>query len=608
MHHRWMLSIAALTISVAISAQTNTSSTPQVTLKAQALTVVVDVVVTDHHGNPINNLTKDQFHLLENGTPQEIKFFEEHHQIDPSQVKQLPPLPENIYTNFPTRPLSDSVNIVLMDALNTPMTDQLHVRQQMVAYLKQIPPGTQLAIFTLGSRLQLLQGFSSDPKILLAALNSKKTSASRSPLLTESGDTTLDEQVQEAGGRNDYGFSGDGDLDVSEVARQLQQFETDVQAFQTDMQVQYTLEAFQQLGAYLSGLPGRKNVIWFSGAFPIGIAPNGDLQAPGMGAFQNPNSFRVYADKLRKIADMLAVNQIAIYPVDARGLMVPSMVDASQSGTKYYKSDKALTQENAKKFQQTTAEHATMGQLAEDTGGQAIYNTNGLKEALAEVIHSGSSYYTIAYTPVDNKYDGRYRKIAVQVNPPNAKLAYRHGYFADDPNAPQPNAVSSGDYLQTAMRRGAPDATEILFKVQVFPAESQPDFSKESLRKSMNSANLKGSLVRYSIDWAIDIHDLRFTKSPEGLQQGSLLISMIGYDADGKSLNSETKSLRLSLPPKIYADASQRGLRYHQELDLPRGEAFLHLGVFDQENSKTGAMEIHLLPPKSSRPKPTVSN
>lgn len=585
----WTIFLALPVITFVASAQTASTTSPpnaQVTIKAQALTVIVDVVVTDRHGNPVKNLTKDQFHVLENGSTQQIGFFEEHHEIDPSQAKPLPLLPENVYSNFPTSPVTDSINVLLLDALNTPLKDQLYIRQQMLKYLKQIPPGTRLAIFTLSSRLRMLQGFSADPQVLLAALNSKKASGNRSSLLPDESDPSMSDTLGDMGVGSDPATAG--------VLANIQQFEADMESFQTDLRVRYTLQAFQQLGAYLSGLKGRKNIIWFSGSFPLGIDADGDLQNPFSAA-------RTYFDDVRKTTDILAINQIAVYPVDGRGLMVPPMFSASQSGSKYVRNPAAFSKDNSKFFQQTAAEHATMDQVANSTGGEALYNTNGLKEAIAHIIHIGSNYYTIAYTPADNKYDGKFRKVKVQIDHPDTKLEYRHGYFADDPNAPQQHSVVvNSNPVQITMRRGGPDATEILFKVRVLPADPQPDLTSESSRDGDNGTKLKGPLVRYWVDWAIDMHNVGFTTTPDGVHHGSLLIATVGYDADGKPLNSESKGLRLSLSPALYSQVMQKGFPYHQELDLPKGEVFLRVGVFDQPNNKAGATEIALRQLKTS--------
>ena len=45
----------------------------------------------------------------------------------------------------------------------------------------------------------------------------------------------------------------------------------------TEERVRITLTAFQDLARYLAGYPGRKNVMWISGAFPIVLFPDADF-------------------------------------------------------------------------------------------------------------------------------------------------------------------------------------------------------------------------------------------------------------------------------------------------------------------------------------------
>lgn len=60
----------------------------------------------------------------------------------------------------------------------------------------------------------------------------------------------------------------------------MKQFLSDTAAFQTEQRIGTTLQALPQLARYLSGVPGRKNVIWFSGSFPISIFPDSDVPDP----------------------------------------------------------------------------------------------------------------------------------------------------------------------------------------------------------------------------------------------------------------------------------------------------------------------------------------
>ena len=109
------------------------------------------------------------------------------------------------------------------------------------------------------------------------------------------------------------------------VLANLRQFEAEQQSHQLQLRARFTLDALNLLARYMSNLPGRKNLIWFSGSFPISILPDPSLQNP----FAIVSSSE---DEFRETVDLMARSQVAVYPIDARGLMVEPMLNASNSG------------------------------------------------------------------------------------------------------------------------------------------------------------------------------------------------------------------------------------------------------------------------------------
>jgi VWFA-related protein len=238
-------------------------STPQVVLNAQAYTVLVDVVVTEN-GKRISGLDRKRFHILEDGKEQTISFLEEHAPEKMPPAQKHAPLPPHYYNNLPSRPPGSAVNVLLLDALNTPMGNQMDVRRQMVKYLGTIEPGTTMAIFTLSSRLRMIQGFTSNAGELMAALKSAKGNPQQSVSLDAVSGGAFDSAI------GNLQLMGSG---AANAVTAMQQFQDASDTFQTDRRVGLTLEAMQQLARYLSAVPGRKNLIWFSGAFPLSLGP-----------------------------------------------------------------------------------------------------------------------------------------------------------------------------------------------------------------------------------------------------------------------------------------------------------------------------------------------
>lgn len=621
----WLAAVAAILCAMALSGQeratnlrsssTAPSTEPGATrgnppaARSIARLVVVDVAVSSA-GKPVKGLQQSQFHLFEDGREQSLKIFEEHNSADASQVQRLPSLPANTYSNFPETTVTDAANVLLLDALNTPAKDQMYVRQQMIQYLKNIPAGSHIAIFTLASRLRIVEGFTSDRNALLAALNNKRNGASESPLLDDPNDASVtnlnsnEQMMTQAIG------------DSSQVMESLQQFQADLAAFQMDLRVQMTLDSLKQLAGYLGGIPGRKNLIWFSGSFPVSLDPDVTLG----------NEFspaRDYAELLKATSDLLAAGRVAVYPVDARGLFPSSVFDAGNPNSNYSgvsnsppgapsggglgggrrprfpsvgnaTNPNVFARDRAKFSQTTAAEHATMLQIAEETGGQAYYDTNGIKDAIASAIENGENYYTLAYTPSDANFNGKFRKIEVRLSRQTYHLAYRAGYFADPPDTHAPGIPLTA--AASVMQRGAPASSQILFKVRVLPSD---DASLKGLHSQAGPAGLftdrlRGPVKRYWIDYAADMHQVGVSIGEDGLYHASLEFVALAYDRDGKVLNAAERAIKLNLQPVQYKRIMQSGMPLHQEIDVPTSEVHLRLAIHDLMTDRVGSMEIPL--------------
>jgi VWFA-related protein len=558
------------------------------TLKSKTNLVVVDVVVTDRNDEPVAGLHKEDFQVLEDGKTQSISVFEEHTGAAPVAAKP-PALPPHAFTNLPRADVPDTLNVLLLDALNTQIQDQSNVHHQMIKYLAGVHPGTRLAIFTMSLKLRLVQGFTSDPALLLAALNDKKSggSSQASPLLRSPAEANADEQgVSQMKALLQSLPFPDPTLQASIDA--LTQFQAETTSNQTDSRIQTTLFEMQQLATYLSGFPGRKNVIWFSGGFPLNIFQ--DISLPDPDAVQ-----RQYEEEVRRTADQLTKAQVAVYPVEAGGL-VYSLYDASSIPRNVYADAKHATQDQITDFQNDTtqrnANHATMDDLAKDTGGEAFYNTNGIDDALTRAMHNGARYYTLDYSPANKNMDGRYRHIQVKLKHGRYTLAYRRGYNAEDEKTvTAANQKQAGDPLQPLMAPGMPNFAQIIYLMSVLPLDPQPD---AKAARAGDNAKFDGPFTRIGVDFAIHVKDLKLDATPDGIRHGNLEFTLIAYDHYGNPLNWMVRATDFTLSPERYAEFMKVGLQLHFDIDAPRSAAYLRTGIYDVASGKFGTLEVPL--------------
>ncbi len=587
-------SIASRAAAQAAAAPSGSPAASGTVLHLSGKLVLVDVVVTEH-GKPVTGLDRNRFHIFEDGREQQISAFEEHRAPaappNASAFKAaLEALPPHTYTNIPLYPNESAVNVLLLDALNTPMADQAEARQQMIDYLGGIRPGTSLAIFTLASRLQMVEGFTTNAALLAKAMKDKAASSSHSVVLEDQSNSTQ-MQMEEMLANMEQ----DTTPPSAEIVGELEQFENDLTAMQTNLRVQVTLDALQELARYLNGIPGRKNLIWFSGSFPITIDPEDTARSP----FRNVADF---GDQIKKTTALLTAARVAVYPIDARGLMGQSTVDVrytpSPNGMSVNAQGKLVMgqkQQNVaadytKFLTQTDEEKESIETIAEETGGKAFVNANDLKDSVADVIENGSSYYSIAYAPGAEKADGGFRRIRVSVDKGGYKLAYREGYYADNPA----KSNAGQNVVGLAILHGAPPATEIALKARVLPA-SDPllrDAKLPAGPAGRMAATMKGPTQRYVIDLGVDPHDLAFNATPDGAEHARIEFVLVDYDAGGNRVNYLDQALNASFTAKQYADAMTHGLHARMQLDVPETRSSLRIAVEDLNAGRAGSLEV----------------
>ncbi len=557
------------------------------TLRISSRAVLVDVMVTDRSGHPVTGLKQEDFSVNEQGKPQKIAYFEEHQNFPAAAMAEMPELPPNVFCNFSPAPKSPVVNVLLLDSLNTPLEDQSYVHQKALIFLRSLKPGSRMAIFSMSLGLRFVQGFTDDPALLVASLRVRGSNEVEVPELMKSDDEA-NAQTNLIGEMQRPEAAGGG---TTETAAPQAMIDALISFFQqtnvneeTDRAYR-TLANLQQLAAFLGGFPGRKNLIWFSESFPLRLFGDSTMRLD---------------DEIKKTVNLLTAARVAVYPVDARGVRANAFYEAGDTATPSPSTSQPLTgvagiqagaliaDSNAR-----NSDQETMSMLAQDSGGKAFANTNGLSEVIADIVASSKDFYTVSYSPSNQKMDDSVRHIEVKVAGGKYNLAYRRSYYASD--AGLPGAVKSTqdagtamvtDPLRPFMDFGMPQTEQILYKALVkrIPA-GQP--SSETERVGRNDS-------RYSVDFALDLNDLSFQVDDSGVRKGMLNLSLIVYDRLSNIVRRKDQVVALTLKPDVYAFFREAGVQLHAEIEVPQGQYWLKTGVYDQATHKAGTMEIPL--------------
>jgi VWFA-related protein len=565
----------------ATNAGTPANSADIPVFRTTARQVLVDVVVDKKNGDPVPGLAKSDFSIEEDGKAEAVDFFEEHSTSAPAPVgaPSMPPMRPGVITNAPVAPPSAALYVFLLDSLNTEPQDQVYVRQQILAFLHELDPGTEVAVFSLGAGLRLVQGFTSDPAALLAAVSRKE--AERGSMAQTRSDNA-----------DDAGSIATLQAMRSNGAAALQGAQANAHAYSFGARASMTFEALNALARYLEGIPGRKNLVWFASSFPVVFFPT----ASEMDRLKNNPNLPGYMNRVKQTADLFTLSKIAVYPVSRAG-GTTSNVGLADSGDAGSAGGAGHFGTAASPTSSFTAESlgagsalANMEQLAASTGGRA-FTTNDIDSALRKIVHDSDVYYTLGYAPANSATDGSFRRIDVKIAGGKYKLAYRQGYNAD---AAPADGAPSGDPIAPLLGLGLPNATGILYGASA-AAVAQPAGAQAG--QAGQNPGLKGPLTRYSVSFVIRAQDLSFSQAPNGERVAKLVIGLKAYGAGGAALNWQATREAAELDPAHYEAALKSGIPVTLDLELPaHTPAQIVTAVHDWNTNRSGTLEISIHP------------
>lgn len=511
--------------------QAGETQTKRPTFQVNARVVLTDVTVTDKDGNPVRGLKEQDFRIFDDGRPETLKSFEEHPGKS-AQPFEAPNLPAGVYSNAAMLHPPAVVNAILIDTTTIDLIDQMYLYEELTKFVQKLPPGQPVAIFCrAGQMTLLLQDFTSDHAALMKA-----------------------------------------------IRKAVPHFQ------QPDAQYATDYETLQQIAFYLGQMPGKKNLLWFTGGSRLYLAVDpmsrggGGLAAPTAGQLGLANLGRDLPNipDYRQIYDLLEEERITLYPIDARGLLTNGSA--------------ALT-----------GQHLQMAEDAEATGGQAWYNTNGLEQATEHILATDGDYYTLTYSPDDLRDNGRWHRVNVKLREAGYRLSYRRGYFDDTRNGTSPTAQTrmvlqaNGKAKQVLDQQSVP----IAFTAQV--AEISPPAETAAVRAGQIKAPKNGD-VWYAIVYQVPAADLT-PRSVDQNHRGTYMVGsgVLAFDQYGRLMKRQGQTLTMTADERAIRANPGGKMTFDEEVELPKGQAYLYLVVWDATTGRLGTMNVPLDVKKPAR-------
>ena len=564
-----------------------------VTFTTSTTLVIIDVTVKDKAGKVVEDLKKGDFALSEDGKPQQIAVFDfQKLDVDSAppvpavkpvtEAKSTPPTTVSAGPTAAGKPSSVSGAIVqtaqptpadaktptpvatkpgkaqpiiryqdrrlvamLFDFSTMAIPEQIRVQKTAIDFIHtQLKPADLVCVMiaTTGP-LEISQDFTDDKDALETAV--KKFHIGEGADMVDNlgaGDTS-----------DDNTFSADqSEFDIFNVDKKLTTIET--------------------AAKLLAGFPEKKALMYFSS----GITQSGmDNQA-----------------ELLKLINSAKKANVSIYPVDARGMMASApggdASTASGKGASLFTSGATAGKGGGRGGAANDSAQETLATMAADTGGKLFAEDNDLVVGMEQARDDIGSYYILGYYSTNTKSDGKYRTVNVKITRPdvaNAKLDYRHGYFADKEFGKFTQS-DKDDQLQQALVLGDPitDLT-LAAEADYFRLSRDRYFVPLSVKipgSEIALAKSKGN-AKTNLDF---IGQLRDSKD-----------QIKGQVADG---------ITIQLAQQTLSELNNRTIAYDTGFTVPPGSYTLKFLTRENETGKMGTYETKLVIPDLAADQPTT--
>ena len=447
---------------------------PQPTFRSSVEAVQLSVIVTDSSGQPVSGLTEADFEVLEDGKARPITTFSAV-DIPLERIERDRSEPDVLSNDRPPGRLY----VIALDVMAA--DNALRTRAFLRRFIEQYfgPNDTAAVVLTTGGLRESGQEFTSNPRLLLAAIDR-----------FDGGTPDMSARLREKN------FIGD---------------------FKTLMQFMSTLRG------------GRKAVIFVSEGIPVDAY---DVVDRGRARFGG-----LFSEVDTEWVDGLSFatrNNIAVYPVDPRGLTTETTVSES--------------------FDTSGLERRiVLGGLAEVTGGFALTNSNTYQTAFERLVRENSTYYLIAFNSAVENRDGRFVRLDVRVKRPGLQVRSTEGYVA--PRSRQPGAPRRPTTVLTATWDAVASA-----------------ITTSGVSMRINAAPFKGRGKDAVVPITLEIAPEKLNLvEQDGAHRGVLEIVFAITDVKKKRWPIWRHRWGLALKPETYERVSTGAMRVVSQLALPKG-------------------------------------
>lgn len=532
---------------------TPTPSTDNDVVKITTSLIQLDVTVTDSKGKTVSDLKPEEIEIYENGEKQKITNFsfitsvrervEKPKEKDPTAVPEPPKIlrEQQVRRTF----------ALVVDDLSLSFDSAYYTRRAIKRFVdEQMQDGDLVAIIRTGAGIGALQQFTSDKRMLYAAIEKVKWNAMGSGGVSVFAPIDPSATAPEESDEEELP-TGDGES---------------LDSFRTRVFATGTLGALRYVIKGMSELPGRKSVLLFSHGFRlIESDPDG-----------NNRGTSVVFDYMKLLVDQANRASVTFYAIDPRGLQYTGLTAADNTAGMSIQQTNAVTSARSRELSET---QDGLKYLAKETGGFAVVNNNDISGGVQRVIED-HSYYLVAYDPDTDTFDPvkrRFNKLEIRVLRPGTRVRYRSGFF---------NVATHERPVESVGASSAKSSAE-----QVTDALISP-FAVTGINLSFNALfgnDLKtGNFVRSILH--VDTSEMRFADEPNGDKKVVFDVLAMSFGDNGQIVDQLGKTYTLTLQPSAFKKITDNGFVYHFMFPVKKPGAYQYrVALRDTQGGRIGS-------------------
>ncbi len=521
--------------------------------EVEVTVVNVDVFVRDRSGRPVAGLTVGDFRVTQDGLEMPLSNFAELDQeviehvlgggsIAATEAAPVAPAAAPVAPAVEIRPV---FTVLYVDHENLNPLDRNRVLRRVREFvMDNLREPVQMMVVSYDRSLEVVAPFTDSSLAINDALRDM-TTVSGGKADRDSDRQEILERIQEAVAEPS-GEGGEGGERLQMTLRQQ------IMAFAEEeaMSVNFTLDALREVMAMMSGLEGRKSIIYISSG--LSMTPGVGLMHEYASAFHDTAFLgrRTQTDRTHAFQSLTSTangQDISLYTIDASGL---NPLDGYGADTRFGVTDPTAMSIGRKEYQDS------LTYMAQQTGGQAIVNTNDVTAGLELIRDDLFSYYSIGYT-ISATGDDRVHRIEVELpGHPDYELRYRRRF------------VEKSRETQVQDR--------VFSSLRVDVADNPMDLSLAA------ASRVPASDDRWTMPLRVSFPLSRIALVPEGDDYVGRLVLFVGArQVDGRQSDMQRQEHEIRIPAAQLDAAAEQRFGIDLQLLMGAGQHRVGVGVLD---------------------------